>query len=65
MAAELRQVIGPSDAVLSSISIYGNPLVDDVCRDGWRRLIEAADLFGCKIVAGTEQEVGHGCQLGS
>ena len=39
-------------AVLSSISIYGNPLVDDVCRDGWRQLIDATDLFGCKIVAG-------------
>ena len=52
MAAELKEVLGPSGAVMSSISIYGNPLVDDVCRDGWRQLIDAAELFGCKIVAG-------------
>ena len=51
-AAEIQEVLGPSGAVISSVGIYGNPLVDDATRDGWRQLIEAADLFGCNIVAG-------------
>lgn len=52
MAAEVREVLGPSGPVISSVSIYGNPLVEDAARDGWRQLIDAANLFGCNIVAG-------------
>ena len=51
-AEQVREVLGPSGAVVSSVGIYGNPLVDEVTRDGWRQLIDAANLFGCNIVAG-------------
>jgi sugar phosphate isomerase/epimerase len=52
IAAEIKEVLGPSGAIISSLGIYGNPLVDDVTRDGWRQLIDATSLFGCNIVAG-------------
>lgn len=51
-AAEIKDVLGSSGAIISSVGIYGNPLVDEVTRDGWRQLIDAAELFGCNIVAG-------------
>ena len=50
-----KEVLGASGAVISSVGIYGNPLVDTkwpATRDGWRQLIDAAGLFGCDIVAG-------------
>ncbi len=51
-AAEIKDALGSSGAVISSVGIYGNPLVNDAARDGWRQLIDAAELFGCNIVAG-------------
>jgi sugar phosphate isomerase/epimerase len=51
-AAQIKDALGASGAIVSSIGIYGNPLVDDVTRDGWRQLIDVADLFGCNIVTG-------------
>jgi sugar phosphate isomerase/epimerase len=56
MAAEVREALGQSGAVISSIGVYGNPLgekaIDETTRNGWRQLIEAAGLFDCKIVTG-------------
>jgi sugar phosphate isomerase/epimerase len=51
-AAEITEVLGPNGAVISCVGIYGNPLIKDAARDGWRQLIDAADLFGCNIVVG-------------
>lgn len=56
LAREVRQALEGSAAVISSVSVYGNPLMDDQkaqsTRDGWQKLIKAAHLFDCNIVAG-------------
>ena len=45
-----------SDAVISSLGIFGNPLegteIDRQTLEGWERCIDHAHLFGAKIVAG-------------
>jgi sugar phosphate isomerase/epimerase len=51
-AAEIQEALGDSGAIVAAIGIYGNPLVQNVTREGWELLIDAADAFGCKIVAG-------------
>lgn len=56
LAAEVKDVLAESDAVISSVSIFGNPLMEDEkaaeTRSGWARLIDAAHLFGCDLVTG-------------
>ncbi len=56
LAGEVRETLAGTDAVISSVSCFGNPLehrpIDDETRDGWARLIDAAHLFGCDIVSG-------------
>ena len=45
-----------SDAVISCLGIYGNPLLNDdlarQARDGFYQLIDAAESFGCNLVCG-------------
>ena len=56
LAREVKEVLAGSDAVVSCLGVFGNPQgvkdIDEETRDGWRRLIDAAPLFGCDIVAG-------------
>ncbi len=56
LAGELRELLEGSGAVISSVSCFGNPLHTDdnaeKTRDGWRKLIDAAPLFGCDLVTG-------------
>jgi len=56
LAAETLEVLSGSDAVISTVSVYGNPLMDDelglVTRENWSRLIESAGAFGCDLVTG-------------
>ena len=56
VAKEVKEVLAGSNAVISSICVFGNPLgteaIDQQTRDGWKKLIDAAPLFGCDIVAG-------------
>ncbi len=56
LAKEVNEVLAGSDAVISSLGIFGNPLMDDAeakdCRDGWKKLIDAAPLFGCDVICG-------------
>lgn len=56
LAREVREVLGDSGAVVSSLGMFGNPLgdnpIDNNTRDGWAKLIDAAHLFGCDVVAG-------------
>jgi sugar phosphate isomerase/epimerase len=56
LAREVNEALAGSDAVVSSLGIFGNPLKDDDLgrrnREGWRKCIDAAHLFGCDIVAG-------------
>ena len=56
LASQVKEVLAGSDAVVSSLGIYGNPLMDDDkakdAREGWKRLIDAAPSFGCDLVCG-------------
>lgn len=56
LAGSVRDVLAGSNAVISSLAVFGNPLESDETaqqtHDGWRRLIDAASLFGCNVVAG-------------
>jgi len=56
LADEVNEVLTGTGAVISSVSIFGNPLMEDdtarETRDGWRKLIDAAHLFGCDLVTG-------------
>ncbi|MHC4199926.1 MAG: sugar phosphate isomerase/epimerase family protein [Planctomycetota bacterium] len=56
LAEETKEVLAGSDAVVSSLGIYGNPLKDDAegaeARDGWEKLIDAAGSFGTDLVCG-------------
>ena len=56
MAAEVKEALAGSDAVVSSLAVFGNPLgvkpVDEDTRQAWAALIDAAQVFGCDVVAG-------------
>lgn len=56
LAAEVKDALAGTDVVISSLGIFGNPLMDDekakATRDGWKRLIDAAHLFGTDLVCG-------------
>jgi sugar phosphate isomerase/epimerase len=55
-AKEVKAVLKGKDAVVSSISMFGNPLeneeIDKKTREGWKALIDHAELFGTDIVTG-------------
>ena len=56
LAEECCAALSDSDAVISSLSIYGDALMDNAeaqeTRRGWERLIDAAPSFGCDLVTG-------------
>ncbi len=56
LSRQIKDVLAGSDAVISSIGIYGNPLgtrqADEATRDGWEKLIGSAADFGCDVVSG-------------
>lgn len=56
IANEVKEALGDSGAVISAISVFGNPLEYNVeaeeTRQGWSALIDAAELFDCDIVSG-------------
>ena len=56
LAAELKEVLADSHAVISSLGVYGNPLEtgpkDKETLQGWKEAIDHAHLFDCDIVAG-------------
>ena len=55
-ARGVKEALGDSGAVVSSVAMFGNPLgerdVDENTRAGWRKLIDSARLFGCDVVCG-------------
>ena len=56
LADSVHSALDGSDAVISSLAVFGNPL-DTEERDvetvrSWERAIDAAELFGCDIVGG-------------
>ncbi len=56
LAREVNAVLEGSNATISSLGIFGNPLEagadDRETLKGWRQCIDNAHLFGCDIVAG-------------
>lgn len=56
LASEVQEALGDSGAVISTVSIYGNPIegtpVDLETREGWKKLIDHAHLFGAGLVTG-------------
>ncbi len=56
LAAQVREALADSGAVISSVGIFGNPLEslpqDLATLRGWEQLIDHAHLFGTDIVAG-------------
>jgi len=56
LAREVKGALGDSGAVISSLGIFGNPLMTDAkakeTREGWRKCIDAARAFGCDLVCG-------------
>ena len=55
-ARQVKDALGDSGAVISSLGMFGNPLehreIDDQTREGWAKLIDAAELFGCSVITG-------------
>jgi sugar phosphate isomerase/epimerase len=53
-AARLRDLLAPTEAIVSSLGVFGNPLVPEgePTRQAWKQLIAAAPLFGCDLVGG-------------
>jgi len=56
LAAEIKEVLGDSGVIISSVGIYGNPLEtqpkDRETVAAWKALIDNASLFGTDIVTG-------------
>jgi sugar phosphate isomerase/epimerase len=54
LAADVRRVLDEagSDAIISSVGLYGNTLVDQQTAADFARLIDTAELFGCRLVCG-------------
>jgi sugar phosphate isomerase/epimerase len=56
LAKETLEVLEGSGAIVSSVGLYGNPLKEDdegaAARDGWERLIDAAEKFKADVVCG-------------
>lgn len=54
IAADVRRTLEEhgGGAIISSIGIYGNALVDEQIANNFGRLIDAAEKFGCKLVCG-------------
>lgn len=38
--------------IISSLGMYGNPLMDEAVEQGWHKLIDVADQFGTKLICG-------------
>jgi sugar phosphate isomerase/epimerase len=54
LAADVRRLLDEQGggAIVSSVGIYGNALVDGRVAEGFAALIDAAESFGCKLVCG-------------
>ncbi len=54
LAAEVKQTLADFNdcAVISSLGVYGNPLVDPDCVEAWRTVIDNVHLFGSDLVCG-------------
>jgi len=53
---DVKKELGDSGAIISSVGVYSNPLLDNEdgahARAAWETLIDNAHLFGCNLVCG-------------
>ena len=56
VAKQVNTALEGTGVVISTLGIFGNPLgdrdIDKETREGWKKLIDAAHLFGCNTIAG-------------
>ena len=56
LADEVKEALAGTGVVISTLGIFGNPLMDadtdKKTREGWSKLIDACPMFGCDIVSG-------------
>jgi len=56
LAKDVKEILKGSNCVISSLSIFSNPLLDTdkgaAARNSWEKLIDAAHLFGADLVTG-------------
>lgn len=56
LARACQEALAGSGAIISSLSVFGNPLmdrpIDKETLEGWKKLIDHAHLFGCDLVTG-------------
>jgi sugar phosphate isomerase/epimerase len=56
IAGDAKRVLDGTGVIISSVGVFGNPLMDHpegkACRESWKRLIDAAPLFGCDLLCG-------------
>jgi sugar phosphate isomerase/epimerase len=52
IAKKVKDAIGDKDAVVSTVSIFGNPLMNKDTAETWKTLIDNAHLFGTDLVTG-------------
>lgn len=56
IAEQVKEALGDSGAVISSLGMFGNPLgdepIDERTREGWEACLDHVHLFGADIVAG-------------
>jgi sugar phosphate isomerase/epimerase len=56
LAEGVRRVLDGTGVIVSSVSVFGNPLMDGQeakdNRESWKRLIDTAHLFGTNLVTG-------------
>src|SRR3990172_6755469 len=55
-AKEIKDILAEKDIIISTVSVYGNPLIgvgehQDIV-ESWERLIDNAHLFGTNVVTG-------------
>lgn len=58
-AKAVLDILG-SQAEISSVGIYGNPLQDELCAKDWETVIDHAPAFGAKVVCGFAGAVESG-----
>jgi sugar phosphate isomerase/epimerase len=52
IAKQIKGCIDDKDAIISSISVFSNPLCLDHAVEAWEKLIDNAHLFGTNVVTG-------------
>ena len=61
LADRVQEVLAKSNqqSVISAVGLYGNPLTDTETANDWKRIINAVELFGAKIVSGFTGRIPH------